>query len=149
MNQTTATLSPEADAFARRVALRLAQASDDLHHDITERLRVARLQALAERKRPAAQPALHWRTAPAVIAQGPAAALGGGSERPHWWQPAVSLVWIIALLIGLVLVHHTQVETTTSELTEIDTALLTDELPPSAYTDPGFAQFLKTSRSKP
>ncbi|QXL84782.1 DUF3619 family protein [Comamonas sp. NLF-1-9] len=148
MNQTTATLSPEADAFARRVALRLTQASDELHHDISERLRVARLQALAERKRPATQPALHWRSAPAVLAQGPAATLGGGAPS-HWWQPALSVVWIVALLIGLVLVHHTQVENTTSELTEIDTALLTDELPPSAYADPGFAQFLKSSRSKP
>jgi hypothetical protein len=29
------------------------------------------------------------------------------------------------------------------ELAEIDAAILTDDLPPAAYTDPGFAQFLK------
>jgi hypothetical protein len=26
----------------------------------------------------------------------------------------------------------------------VDAALLTDDLPPSAYADPGFAQFLKS-----
>jgi hypothetical protein len=31
------------------------------------------------------------------------------------------------------------------ELAEVDTAILTDELPPNAYTDAGFAQFLKAS----
>jgi hypothetical protein len=29
------------------------------------------------------------------------------------------------------------------ELAAIDSALLTDDLPPAAYTDPGFAQYLK------
>jgi len=38
-----------------------------------------------------------------------------------------------------------QEERRTDELAEVDSALLTDDLPPAAYTDPGFAQFLKTS----
>jgi hypothetical protein len=29
---------------------------------------------------------------------------------------------------------------------EIDAALLSDSLPPSAYSDPGFAEFLNTPR---
>jgi hypothetical protein len=29
------------------------------------------------------------------------------------------------------------------EVAEVDAALLTDDLPPSAYADPGFIQFLK------
>jgi hypothetical protein len=29
------------------------------------------------------------------------------------------------------------------DLAEIDSAILADDLPPAAYTDPGFAQFLK------
>ena len=33
------------------------------------------------------------------------------------------------------------------ELEDEDAALLTDELPPAAYTDPGFAQFLKREAS--
>lgn len=143
-----ATLTPNAEAFARRVALRLTQAGDGLHHDIAERLRAARMQALAERKRPATQPALHLRPATAVLSQGATATLGGG-DGPHWWRAVVSIAWIAALLVGLAWVHHAQVENVTTELTEIDTALLTDDLPPSAYADPGFTQFIKSSRSKP
>jgi hypothetical protein len=30
------------------------------------------------------------------------------------------------------------------ELAEVDVALLTDDLPPAAFSDPGFLQFLKT-----
>ncbi|MBC7727039.1 MAG: DUF3619 family protein, partial [Microbacteriaceae bacterium] len=31
-----------------------------------------------------------------------------------------------------------------SEVAEVDAAILTDDLPPSAYADPGFAQFLRS-----
>ena len=31
---------------------------------------------------------------------------------------------------------------------KVDAALLTDDLPPSAYADPGFVQFLKTSAAQ-
>jgi len=149
MKNIAATLTPNAEAFARRVALRLTQASDELHHDIAERLRVARMQALAERKRPDTRPVLHLSPSPSVLPQGASATLGGGGHDHHWWRAAVSIVWIAALLIGLAWVHQTQVENVTTELTEIDTALLTDDLPPSAYADPGFTQFIKSSRSKP
>jgi hypothetical protein len=30
-----------------------------------------------------------------------------------------------------------------NEVAEVDAALLTDDLPPTAYTDPGFVHFLK------
>ena len=32
------------------------------------------------------------------------------------------------------------------EVAEVDAALLTDDLPPAAFSDPGFVQFLKTTR---
>ena len=50
---------------------------------------------------------------------------------------------MIALVAGLITVSVMQEENRASELAEIDSALLTDDLPPAAYTDPGFAQFLK------
>ena len=148
MKPTTATLTPNAEAFARRVASRLTQAGDDLHHDIAERLRAARMQALAQRKRPATRPVLHLRPSEAVLPQGATAALGGGDHPSHWWHAAASIAWIAALLIGLAWVHQAQVENVTTELTEIDTALLTDDLPPSAYADPGFTQFIKSGHTK-
>jgi hypothetical protein len=44
-----------------------------------------------------------------------------------------------------------QKEDRANELAEVDTALLTDDLPPSAYADPGFVQFLRagSDRSTP
>jgi len=144
MNPMPTTSAPlaSADAFARRVAWRLTQASDALPYDITERLRAARMQALAERKRPAARlrPA-----AAAAHAQGGVAVLGPQGDGGRWWRALVSALWIAALLVGLAWVHQTQAENITSEITEVDTAILTDDLPPTAYADPGFLQFIKAA----
>ena len=54
---------------------------------------------------------------------------------------------LIALVVGLVAINIIQDDDRTSELAEVDAALLTDDLPPDAYADPGFVQFLKTSHS--
>ena len=50
-------------------------------------------------------------------------------------------------MAGLVAINIIQDDDRTSELAEVDAALLTDDLPPDAYADPGFVQFLKTSHS--
>jgi hypothetical protein len=54
-----------------------------------------------------------------------------------------SVLPLLVLAAGLVLIHMVQTERRASELAEIDAALLTDDLPPAAYSDPGFVQFLK------
>ena len=58
MNRTTEPsmqANQAADAYARRLTARLTHGNADLPYDITERLRAARMQALAQRKRPAIQ----------------------------------------------------------------------------------------------
>lgn len=129
-----------ADQFARRLTARLSEGTQDLPYDIAERLRAARVQALSERKRPA----LVHRPAPVVVPQGTSAALGWGSEGGNWWRSLVSAASMVALLAGLVVIQFSQDEYSTIEVAEVDAALLTDDLPPEAYADPGFAQFLKT-----
>ena len=124
--------------FGRRVAARLTAGSLDLPHDSAERLRAARVQALSRRK------VVQLRTAAAVVAAGGAAVLGGG-----WWTRVASIAPLVALVVGLVTVSILQEERRTSELADVDAALLTDELPPAAYTDPGFLQFLKTDEAAP
>ena len=126
------------EQFGRRVAARLTAGSLDLPHDSAERLRAARVQALSRRK------VVQLRTAAAVVAAGGAAALGGG-----WWTRVASIAPLVALVVGLVTVSILQEERRTSELADVDAALLTDELPPAAYTDPGFLQFLKTDEAAP
>ena len=122
------------DRFACRVAARLDAGNAELSHDIGERLRVARQQALAKRK---LVPQL--RTAPAVVSNaGGSASLGGG-----WWTRIGAVVPLIALVAGLITISVWQEDNRASELADVDSALLTGDLPPAAYTDPGFAQFLK------
>jgi len=49
------------------------------------------------------------------------------------------------LVFGLIAINVIQDDKRANELAEIDAALLTDDLPPAAYADPGFSQFLKLS----
>ncbi len=145
---TTPTLSQEAAAerFARRVSARLTDGSQDLPYDISERLRASRMQALARRKVLAPVRAPARAAAPVVLAGGASAALGGGgSEGNSWWNALVSAVPLIALVVGLFFISTVQDEFGANEVAEVDAALLTDELPPEAYSDPGFVQFLKTA----
>ncbi|MDM0080483.1 DUF3619 family protein [Variovorax sp. J31P179] len=123
------------EQFGRRVAARLSAGNLDLSHEVGERLRAARVQAVARRKT-----APELRSVPVAVASGRAAALGGG-----WWTRIGSVVPLVALVAGLMAISVIQEERRTDELAEVDSALLTDDLPPAAYTDPGFAQFLKTS----
>lgn len=130
-----------AERFALRVTARLSSGTDELPYDIAERLRASRMQALAKRK------ASVQRTAPAtvVVGAGHTATLGRGSEGGSWWNALVSAVPLLALVVGLVVINLAQDERSASDVAEVDAALLTDDLPPAAYADPGFVQFLKTS----
>jgi len=149
MNRTTEPTmqaAQAADAYARRLAARLTHGNADLPYDITERLRAARMQALARRKRPVSLPVRETAAAPQVVSSGPTAALGGwGREDGTWWRALVSAVPLAALVVGLFFVNMVQDDAVATEIAEVDAALLTDDLPPSAYADPGFLQFLKSA----
>ena len=124
--------------FARRIAARLTAGTGTLDGDLTERLRFARERALERaalvRKSAASTSAV------GVTASG-AAVLGGGSG---WWVRIASVLPLVALLLGLVLIQRWQTTAQISVAAEVDAALLADDLPPTAYRDAGFAEFLKT-----
>ena len=144
MNTASNALNEQAaDRFARRVTARLSAGNDDLPYDISERLRAAREQALSKRK--VVAPVRQTQTAPAIVHNGRSAALGWGSEGGTWWRALVSAVPVMALFVGLVVVNASQDEYGAAEVAAVDAALLTDDLPPSAYADPGFVQYLKTA----
>lgn len=137
-------LDPEAleARFALRLAARLSEGSETVSHDVSERLRVARDQAL-ERARAARRVSA---TAPATVVvaegSGPAASamLGGGS--PNWWMRLASILPFVALVAGLLLIQQVQQQEEIDTAAEIDADLLSDDLPPDAYSDPGFREFL-------
>lgn len=140
MNQidaSAAAVQARQDAFGRSVAARLSAGSEQLPHDIGERLRAAREQALEKRRAMAAQPLRPSRLAGA----GGVAVLG---ERTlGLWGRIASVLPVLLLAAGLVGIHIVQNEIRAEQLAEVDAQLLTDDLPPDAYTDPGFAAFLR------
>ena len=128
------------DWFGRQVAARLSAGTAELPYSVTERLRAARVQAVARRKQ------VNLAGTPSVLASGGAAALGFGEDGISLWNRIASVLPLLALAAGLILIHAVQNEWRASEVAEVDAALLTDDLPPAAYADPGFLQFLKSGR---
>jgi hypothetical protein len=127
------------DQFGMRVAARLDTASLELSHDIAERLRAARTRAVAARMAPQSR----LRTSADVSVQNGVGLLHFGDEGLNVWSRLASLLPLIALVAGLAFIQHITDDDRANELAEVDSALLTDDLPPSAYADPGFLQFLK------
>ena len=129
------------DRFALKATSYLSAATAGLPHDITERLRAARAQAVAKRKIASLQ------TATSVSSSGGSAALTWGTgERMGLWGWAGSFMPLIALVVGLLVIDTIQSDNRTREIAEVDAALLIDDLPPNAFSDPGFLQYLKANR---
>jgi hypothetical protein len=138
MTITQLTQSQLQDRFGRQLAARLAAGTAEIPYNVTERLRAARVQAVARRKQ------TQLRSASSVVASGGAAALTFGDDGQSLWNRIASALPLIALAAGLILIHTIENDRRASEVAEVDAALLTDDLPPSAYADPGFVQFLKS-----
>jgi len=133
---TSATVvQAQADRFARRLSARLDAGSRDVEHNVSERLRVARERAVANL---VTQPAL------AIASQGHASVLSLGGPSGAWGK--FSTLWpMLVLLVGLFCIDSVQDQYRAEELADVDLELLTAELPPLAYTDPGFVQFLHST----
>jgi len=174
----TRTTTPLTDAqrealgarFALRLTARLDDAAHGLPHDITERLRVARQQAVdtarAGRLSAALTPAAvgaNGRVVGLQLAGGHGAVVGDApgawneaeqSRQPGhgrrlddgpvaWGWRLASVLPVLALVAGFWAINAYQAEEKVQAAAEIDTALLTDDLPPDAYADVGFSEFLR------
>jgi len=141
MNSTQKKAAVLQDRFALKTVSYLSADTADLPHDISERLRAARAQAVSQRKIAKTQ------TASNVVNTGSSAALTWGTEEGlSWWGRIGSVLPLIALVAGLLAINSFQNDNRAQELAEVDSALLTDELPPAAFADSGFVQFLKSTR---
>ena len=144
MNQTNHRVSlPMLDTlesrFALRVAARLSEGSQTLSADLSERLRFAREQALSHAR------VARARSASEVgLTRGGAVLLGG--LKSGWWLRVASVLPVFALVGGLLLIQQWQDLRQIDVAAEIDAALLADDLPPTAYGDAGFVEYLKTPR---
>jgi hypothetical protein len=128
------------DALGRVIAARLSEGAETLPHDISERLKAARAQALAKRK------VVNLQTASDLAASGGELALNIGGREDSFWNRVASLLPLLALVAGLISIGVLQDDLRAREVAEVDAELLTDDLPPSAYVDPGFAQYLRVNQ---
>lgn len=126
------------ELFSRRVVARLDASAQDLPHDISERLRVARLRALDKHRLQLATETALLPQGGSVAALGPQDAGGNGL-----WPRLIALLPMVAVIAGLIVFQVLDNDRVARELAELDAAILTDDLPPDAYADPGFAQFLR------
>ena len=129
------------DRFAFKATAYLSASSADLPHDISERLRAARVQAVGKRKIASLQ------TAGSINASGGSASMTwGAGDSMGLWGWAGSFMPLLVLVVGLLVIDSYQSQTRMLEIAEVDSALLVDTLPPAAFSDPGFLQYLKATR---
>lgn len=106
----------------------LNQGVDTLDHEVTGRLHEARQIALSSQRLPV---------------RGLQIAGIGHSMELAYFSHARSLLAVIALTIGATGTYYWNAFEQAREYEEIDSALLVDDLPPSAYLDRGFHAWLE------
>ena len=120
--------------LAKKLVQYLDHGVDRLGPGVRERLLTARNAALSKyREQPAPVLGLAW--------AGQAAAR---ITEPGFYD-ARNLIAVAALVLALVGVGYWQINAPGNDVADIDTNLLTDELPVSAYLDKGFDSWLKRS----
>ena len=124
----------EVDQFGLATAALLQHGSQSLPVGIQDRLYAARMKALAVQK------------VERIYVQQPVFASHSGN-----WKMASNTLWnyaswiapLAVLVFGLIGIAEWQQDSRINDIAELDIALLTDDVPPDAYTDNGFLGFLK------
>jgi hypothetical protein len=130
------------DDLGRAIAARLTAPTEGLSHEVAERLKSARMLALEKRRQVAVQ------TGQVTSNQGGTATLAmRGGDPWRLLRLVGSVLPLLALVAGLITIDYAQDYYRAKELADVDVELLTDDLPPAAFTDPGFVQFLRTTRT--
>ncbi len=126
--------------FAYRVRHALNETLDDLPSSTTQRLAAARQAALARKKAH-----VDVRVTRSATVTASAGAGGGMFSQPINWLSRFGVVLPLLMVIGgMVGVYQYEQQQSIAELAELDAALLSDELPLSAYLDNGFNAYLET-----
>lgn len=129
--------------FSLQVRHALDESVEKLPYKVTHRLGSARELALS-------------RMQPAPVAVGFAslaavspASVSTPSDLPgtgRIWRLAGTVLPILIVVVGIVAMDLWDISEKADELAEVDTAVLTDDVPLDVYTDRGFGVFLKNSR---
>lgn len=112
--------------LAYKIRHALNENLDKLPASTTDRLAAARARALSRKKADA--PVRKQQQRPLFSMQ--------------WVARAAVLAPLLAMVAGLVGVYHVEHDQRTAELADLDAAVLSDDLPLTAYTDHGFNAYL-------
>lgn len=141
MNPHLTVNDPFAQAREAQLGLRIAgllsAGASRPSADVVERLRFAREQALARARQQ------RLATSPAVARMGSGSLAVHGA--PSWWLRTLAVLPLLLLLAGLALVEHWSQREQMLAVADVDAVLLADQLPPRAYSDPGFAEYLRSA----
>ncbi|QGZ54236.1 DUF3619 family protein [Paraburkholderia acidiphila] len=128
-------------AFVREMRRALDESAASLPAGTTARLAAARKTALAHKK---AEVVLV--RAPSLAAAGVGSLSGAPAHLPARRRSAFArfaLAWPLAALVaGLFAIAYFEDQQRTAELADIDAAMLSDDLPLTAYLDHGFNAYL-------
>lgn len=130
-------MQPE-QLFAGRVIARLGGRDPSLHAQMERRLSASRWQAIEAARR--------VRRLKALASQVSLATAASPVQLTPWWARLASLLPALALTLGLIAIDQLNLTQRIEAAAEVDAALLADDLPPAAFVDPGFVEFLKQPR---
>ena len=138
--KTTSHHQGQEEHFGKFIVSHLELGKQQIPYEFSERLRAARARALASRR--LLQPVLVAATDPHLQADG-SVRMPSPFKAKEIYNMFVSLIPLVCLAAGLMLLYDFHNDESALELAEIDSALLIDDLPPQAYADPAFIDFLK------
>lgn len=124
--------------FAYKVRHALNEKLDDLPPNITENLASSRKTAISRKKKDS--------PLRVFVRQNAFAGHVGTffSDPAYYWMSRVGTLIVAAALVGgLMGMFHAEKQRNLREAAEIDIAVVSDELPPSAYLDNGFRAYLE------
>jgi hypothetical protein len=130
----------EVDRIGSAVRECLDGSTAQLPSRITDRLYLARLNALAARK-PALLPIADRVLSPQLAFN----QAGKRSDASSNWNRLSWMAPFIVLALGLLAIAEWQQDARINDIAAVDIALLSDDVPPDAYMDSGFLAFLKLS----
>jgi hypothetical protein len=130
----------EVDRIGSAVRECLDDSTAQLPSRVTDRLYLARLNALAARK-PAFVPYVDRVLRPQLVFN----QAGNHNDASSNWTRLSWMAPFIVLALGLFAISEWQQDARINDIAAVDIALLSDDVPPDAYMDSGFLAFLKLS----
>lgn len=117
-------MKPEHVRFVYQVRLALDRQLGALPRTTADRLGTARAAALSRRRRNGA-------------------AAYTGQQACRWLQRAAVAIPLVTMALGITSIYHREQQAQLAAIAELDAAVLSDDLPLTAYLDEGFHAYLE------